>query len=124
MILKIGNDIIETERIQKICTKFPDRFKNRVFTQREIEYCESKGASKYQSYSARFAAKEAVYKAISGCLDNKFDISWRDIEILNDKYGRPYAVLNNNISQVESIDVSLSHIKEYAIATAIVTLAY
>ena len=122
MILKIGNDIIETERIKRMFTKFPERFKNKVFTQSEIEYCEGKGASKYQSYSARFAAKEAIFKAISSCLENKYYINWKDIEILNDKSGRPYVTLNN-IPQVESIDVSISHIKEYAIATAIVTIA-
>ena len=119
MKLNIGNDIIETKRIEKACKKFGDRFKNRIFTEKEIVYCEIKGANKYQSYAARFAAKEAVFKAISGYLENKFSLSWTDIEILNDKNGKPYVNLNN-LSFIKDIDITMSHIKEYAIATVIV----
>lgn len=122
MNFKIGNDIIETERIQKLFYKFPNKFKNRVFTDNEIDYCESKGSNKYLSYAARYAAKEAIFKAISSNLNNKFEISWKDIEILNDDTGRPYTRLQN-INFIESIDVSLSHIKEYAIATALVVIS-
>ena len=75
---------------------------------------------KYQHYAARFAAKEAIFKAISHLIDNKFSISWKDIEILNDNKGRPYAnIFISNISKIE-IDISLSHIKDYAIAMAVV----
>ena len=121
MNLKIGNDIIETERIRKIIQKFPNRFKRRVFTEKEINYCENKGENKYQSYAARFAAEEAVFKAISEKLENKFSIKWKDIEILNDNSGRPYACVKN-ANYIESIDISISHVKEYATATALVII--
>lgn len=119
MKLNIGNDIIETKRIEQACKKFNDRFKKRVFTEKEIEYCESKGANKYQSYSARFAAKEAIFKAVSNYLDNKFSLAWTDIEILNDKNGKPYVNLDK-INFIKDIDISMSHVKEYAIATVLV----
>ena len=121
MNLKIGNDIIETERIKKILLKYPEKFKRRVFTDKEIEYCESKGENKYQSYAARFAAKEAVFKAISELLENKYYIQWTDIEVLNNEAGRPFARVKN-VNRIESIDISISHVKEYAIATALVTI--
>ena len=116
MQIKIGNDIISSTRIERLCSKYGNRFLEKIFTQNEIEYCESKNKNKYLSYAARFAAKEAVFKAISSCLDNKFAINWKDIEILNDESGRPFV----NISVVKcSIDISLSHEKEYAIASAV-----
>ncbi|MBR2704929.1 MAG: holo-ACP synthase [Clostridia bacterium] len=121
MNLKIGNDIIETERIKKILSDYPEKFKTRVFTEKEVEYCESKGENKYQSYAARFAAKEAIFKAISDLLPNKFDIQWTDIEILNNEAGRPFATVKN-VNQIEQIDISISHVKEYAIATALVMI--
>ena len=121
MNLKIGNDIIETERIKKILLKYPEKFKRRVFTDKEIEYCESKGENKYQSYAARFAAKEAVFKAISELLENKYYIQWTDIEVLNNDAGRPFANVKN-VNRIESIDISISHVKEYAMATALVTI--
>lgn len=121
MNLKIGNDIIETERIRKILQKYPDRFKRRVFTEKEVQYCESKGESKYQSYAARFAAKEAIFKAISELIPNKYYINWTDIEIINNQAGRPYAVIKNT-KDIEGIDISISHVKEYAIATALIMI--
>ena len=96
MKFKIGNDIIETSRIQKLCEIYKDKFKKRVFTENEIKYCESKGKNKYQSYAARFCAKEAVFKAISDGLSNKYEIKWTDIEILNNKNGKPIVKINNS----------------------------
>lgn len=121
MNLKIGNDIIETERIKNILLKYPERFRKRVFTEKEVEYCESKGENKYQSYAARFAAKEAIFKAISDLLPNKYHIQWTDIEVENDKTGRPFATVKN-VNQIEQIDISISHVKEYALATALVMI--
>lgn len=120
MNFKIGNDIIEVQRIERIIKKFPSKFKTRVFTDNEIDYCEKKGINKYQSYAARFAAKEAIFKAISDSLPNKYSIDWKDIEIINDISGRPHVTVNN--VNVSSIDVSLSHSKDYAIATALVVI--
>ena len=121
MNLKIGNDIIEVERIRKLLLEYPEKFKARVFTDKEVKYCESKGENKYQSYAARFAAKEAVFKAISDLLPNKYNIQWTDIEIVNNNEGRP-SVTIKNVDKIEQIDVSISHVKEYAIATALVMI--
>ena len=96
---------------------------NKVFTDKEIEYCESKNIQKYQHYAARFAAKEAGFKAISGLLKDKYEISWKDIEVVNDAQGRPRLNLYGvNTENIESIDISLSHCKEYAVA--MVTMLY
>ena len=122
MEITVGNDIIELKRIEESINSLEEKFLNRVYTKKEIDYCESSKNMKYQHYAARFAAKEAIFKAISPLFKNKFDISWKDIEILNDSNGRPYAnIINNNIKDI-IIDISLSHIKEYAIATAIAKL--
>lgn len=122
MQVKTGTDIIEVERIKDSIEKLGDKFLNRVFTENEIIYCEEKNITKYEHYAARFAAKEAIFKAISPLLDNKFSIDWTNIEILNDNQGRPYAVLSKENLKNINIDISLSHIKEYALATAVVVL--
>jgi len=115
----VGCDIIEVERIRKSVQD--ENFRTRVFTEKELEYCNSKGEkTKYQHYAARFAGKEAVFKAISNLLNDKYDIGWKDIEILNDENGRPIAEINDSKYKNYEIDISLSHIKEYAMATAIV----
>ena len=122
MQVKTGTDIIEVERIKDSIEKLGDKFLNRVFTENEIKYCEEKNITKYEHYAARFAAKEAIFKAISPLLDNKFSIDWTNIEISNDNQGRPYAVLSKENLKNIDIDISLSHIKEYALATAVVVL--
>lgn len=120
MDIRCGTDIIEVSRIEESITKFGDQFLNRIYTKNEIEYCNSKNVMKYQHYAARFAAKEAIFKAISSKIDNKYDIDWKNIEILNKEDGKPYAVLNlANIDNNIDIDISLSHIKEYAIANCV-----
>lgn len=118
-----GTDIIEINRIKESIEKMGDSFKNRIFTQNEINYCESKNSVKYQHYAARFAAKEAIFKSISKVLDNKFDISWKNIEILNDTNGKPIAkFINVNIEGLKQIDISISHCRDYATATAIANI--
>ena len=116
MQIKTGIDIIEVSRIKNAIESSNNKFLERVFTEKEIEYCNSKGLNKYEHLAARFAAKEACLKAISDLLENKFDISWKEIEILNSKDGRPILNLYKEIKNIESIDVSLSHLKDYAVA--------
>ena len=120
MKIKTGIDIIEIERIKQSIEETQGKFCERVYTQKEIEYCESKKMQKYQHYAARFAAKEAVFKAISQLLDSKFDIEWKDIEILNDKDGRPYVNVLKQEINIENIDISISHCKTYAVASVVV----
>ena len=82
-----GTDIIEVNRIQKAMQD--ENFKARVFTDVEIEYCEKFGDKKYEHYAARFAGKEAIFKAISPKLTSKYDIGWKNIEIQRTEDGRP-----------------------------------
>ena len=117
MKVTCGTDIIEVERIKDSIEELGDKFLNRVFTKKEIEYCESKKVQKYQHYAARFAAKEATFKAISWKLKDKYDISWKDIEVENDKQGRPKLnIMGVDLKDVENIDISISHCKNYAVA--------
>lgn len=122
MKIKTGVDIIEIERVKNSIEETEGKFCERVYTQKEIEYCESKKAQKYQHYAAKFAAKEAVFKAISSSLQNKYDIGWKDIEVLNNDDGRPYVNILNSNMKFDDIDISISHCKEYAVASVIFTI--
>ena len=121
MKVRTGTDIIEIERVKKSIEETDCRFCERVYTKDEIEYCESKKIQKYQHYAARFAAKEAIFKAISSTLDSKYEIEWKDIEVKNDQNGRPVVNLDDKfMKNIESIDISISHCKQYAVATVVV----
>ena len=123
MKIRTGIDMIEIERIKQSIEDTNGKFCERVYTEKEIEYCESKKAQKYQHYAARFAAKEAFFKAVSPLLENKYDIGWKDMEVLNDENGRPYVhILTEKVNYIENIDISISHCKSYAIANVIVSL--
>ena len=121
MKIKCGVDIIEISRVKESIESLGERFINRVFTEKEIEYCESKIVQKYQHYAARFAAKEATFKALSWKLEDKYAICWKDIEVVDDKQGRPSLnIIGMNLDDIENIDISLSHCKEYAVANVTV----
>ena len=112
-----GTDIIEIDRIKESIENLENRFINEIFTEKEIEYCESKKQSRYQHYAARFAAKEALFKAISKLLNSKYELSWKDYEIIDDENGKPHLYVPEKYRQnIENIDVSLSHCKDYATA--------
>lgn len=120
-----GTDIIEIERIKKSIEdeKIGKAFIERVYTNKEIEYCESKKAQKYQHYAVRFAAKEAAFKALSEQLKDTDSVTWKDFEIVNDLQGRPKLNLKElYLKGIEDIDLSLSHCKEYAVANVIVSI--
>ena len=123
MKIKCGVDIIEISRIKESIDNIGNSFLNRVYTKNEIEYCESKGRSKYEHYAARFAVKEAVFKALSEMVDDKYSITWKDIETINDEQGRPKVkVLFIQGNKIENIDISISDCKEYAVANVVVLL--
>ena len=116
-----GTDIIEINRIKESIESLGETFKNKIYTEKEIEYCESKKNSKYQHYAARFAAKEAIFKAVSELLRNKFEMIWKDAEILDDENGKPRInfKFKKIEDKIESIDISISHCKEYAVANVV-----
>lgn len=118
MRISCGTDIIEIERVKQSIQKYEEKFKNNIYTKMEVEYCESHKTQKYQHYAARFAAKEAIFKAISKKLSSKY--LWTDFEILNTDHGKPEVFLKIEIPEIESIDISLSHCKEYATAMVVV----
>ncbi len=121
MRVSCGTDIIEIYRIKESIEKLGDAFLNRVFTENEIKYCESKKKQKYQHYAARFAAKEAAFKALSWKIDDKYSICWKDFEVINNKQGRPSLnIVGIKLKDIENIDVSISHCKDYAVANVTV----
>ena len=121
MKVTCGTDIIEISRIKESIEKTGKAFLERVFTENEIKYCESKKKQKYQHYAARFAAKEAAFKALSWKIDDKYSVCWRDFEVENTEQGRPtLKIVGIDLKDIEDIDISISHCKEYAIANVIV----
>ena len=129
MKIKSGIDIIEVDRIKKAIEDTGENFIQRVYTEQEIKYCESKNKNKYQHYAARFAVKEATFKAISTLLKDKYSISWKNVETINDDNGKPEIKfisltkeLEEELDKIVSIDVSISHLKEYAVASVSVLL--
>ena len=118
-----GTDIIEISRIKESINRSGDTFLNIIFTPAEIEYCESKRNAKYYHYAGRFAGKEAIYKAVSQLLEHKFEISWHNAQIINDENGNPKVeFLGVQIKKLKDIDISISHCREYAVATVVVTV--
>lgn len=120
MQIKTGVDIIEVARIKEAINKSNDRFIYKVYTDNEISYCKSKKKLIYEHFAARFAAKEACIKALSDLLVDKFELDWKDIEIINNENGKPKLIIHKNINCISSIDVSMSHINEYAIANVVI----
>lgn len=124
MGLHCGVDIVETDRLEKSFSLKGDIFRNKVFTEKEIEYCEAKKAGKYQSYAARFAAKEAVSKALGTGISG--GIGLKDIEVSKGANGRPGVLLSGKAKAVfeemqgTDISLSLSHCKSYAVAYCII----
>lgn len=121
MLSGIGIDIIEIDRIKKSVDKFGNSFLEKVFTPVEIEYARTKH-NKYQHLAARFAAKEAVYKALKG--SGKKNVWFNNIEIENDDDGKPQVKLinidNDLFPNPESIHLSITHSQQYAAAVAII----
>ena len=126
MIVSTGIDIIDIRRIKKTIEKYDFKFKSRCFHLGEINKSEARLKS-LESYAKRYAAKEACSKALGTGLAR--GIFWKDIEVQNDKFGKPKIKLHNNALKYLkkmttgnncSIEVSLSDEKKYAIANVII----
>lgn len=121
MIVGIGCDIIEVDRIRR-AIKRSELFVSKLFTLAEIAYCRTK-ADPAPSFAARFAAKEAVMKALGTGWDGK--VNWLDIEVLSDDAGRPYLSLGGGAKElaakkgITNMQLSLSHEKAYALGYVI-----
>lgn len=122
MVYGTGTDIIEVARIQAVMEK-DIGFREKIFTEGEIAYCETK-KFKYQNYAARFSAKEAFLKAIG--TGWRFGIRFADIDICHDEFGKPFIRLSGKAEElakqegITRIHVSLTHIKETASAIVVV----
>jgi holo-[acyl-carrier protein] synthase len=122
MILGIGSDLAQVERIRKSIAQYGDRFLNRVYTERERAYASSK-ANPAERYAARFAAKEAGMKAIG--TGWRRGITWKDFEVVNETSGQPTLRLSGAALEisatmgVEHISISLTHTAETAFAVVI-----
>ena len=128
MRVTTGIDIIEVDRIKKAINDLGDTFLNKVFTKNEIEYCNKSEAIKYQHFAARFAVKEAVFKALSAYIKNRDDSLWTSIEVINLESGKPTINVEKLIKKItltadnislKDIDISISHLKDYAVASAV-----
>ncbi len=117
----IGTDIVSVSRIEKILQQYSDRFKKHVFTDKEKSYCDLK-SNPAVHYAGRFAAKEAVKKALySSSIINSIDFA--DIEIISNVSGAPEVKLSTQDLKNVFVKVSISHIDELAIAFALVSLS-
>jgi len=119
----IGIDLVEIKRIQKaVESDHGDKFLEKIFTETEISYCKNGDTYKYESLAARFAAKEAVLKALGKGLH---EISWLAIEVKNEESGQPKILLHDEalaeaINQdILQVHVSLTHTTDFAVATCI-----
>lgn len=117
MIIGIGCDIIEIARVKKALAR--EAFRKKVFSVNEIEYCLSRGEQQYASFAARFAAKEAVVKALGTGFRGG---SMTEIEVRNNELGKPEIVLSGYYKELAARQgavrclLSLSHSKEQAVA--------
>jgi holo-[acyl-carrier protein] synthase len=122
VIVSIGIDIIEVARIREVLLRTP-RFAERVFTDAERAYCDSRGAVAAQHYAARFAAKEAALKALQ--TGWRGGIGWQDVEIASRESGAPYLIFTGQVLEVfekfgaTATHLSISHTTQHAIAQVI-----
>lgn len=125
MIFGIGTDIIEVKRMEKHLEK-NDALMKKLYTKNEQEYCNKGKVTKYQCYAARFAAKEAFFKAMG--TGYRFGMAFHEIEVLNDELGKPVIHPHGKVKEyleekkIKTIHLSISHIKE--MANAFVVLEY
>ena len=126
-ILGTGIDIVENYRLKEILLKKKSNFKKKIFTLNEVAYCEKKSNS-ISCYSKRFAAKEAFVKALG--IGFRKNINFKNIEIVNNTYGKPYISINKKIAnkiktlfkvKKFNISLSISDEKKYSIASVIIS---
>jgi len=125
MIISTGVDLAEVDRIQLALEdpRIGRRFRARVFTEKEIAYCETKRRGKYESYAGRFAAKEAVMKALGRGWGAK--VRWLDIEVARARSGKPEIILHDKTAKfAEQLGIrrwalSITHTKQHGLAHVI-----
>ena len=122
MIIGVGIDNVQSKRMKEMLLKWADRVENRVFDEGELEYSKSRGET-HLHLAARFAAKEALFKAMGKGLSE--GMTWTDVMVRNEETGKPYIELRRKAKDiadrmgVASIHVSLTHTDECAVAVVI-----
>lgn len=120
-MLAVGVDLIEVTRITALMTRYGERFLTRIFTERELRYCNGQA----HQLAARFAAKEAVSKALGVGIQHSEGVGWREIEIVSDGRGKPSVLLAGKAQQranelgLTTFAISLSHTRAQAIAMVV-----
>lgn len=120
MVRGIGVDIIEIDRIQKSVETVGEHFLHKVYTPAEISYCDAK-ANRFQHYAARFAAKEALSKALSTGWAGEF--RWKDVEVTNDPSGQPRITLHGSLQTHlagAAVMLSMSHSESHVVAMVVI----
>ncbi|HHW15526.1 MAG TPA: holo-ACP synthase [Firmicutes bacterium] len=123
MSVRCGVDLVEVERVAKALADGGAAFQSRVFTPDEVQYCEARGTGKAQSYAARFAAKEALAKALGTGISQ--GVAWNEIEVAVDELGRPELRFHGRTAElvrkagVTGCSVSLSHSAGHAVAVVV-----
>ena len=116
----VGIDMIEIDRVARVLSKHPERFLAKVFTPLEVAFCRGR----IQELAARFAAKEAVMKALG---TGARSVAWKDIEVLPDRRGKPIVYLHGGAQRraevigLHDIDISLTHLEAFAMAAVVAT---
>lgn len=122
-MLAVGVDLIEVERIEASILRYGNRFLSRIFTIDELAYCKGQP----HQLAARFAAKEAVSKALGVGIQHADGVGWHEIEVVSDERGKPMAQLTGRAARraqaigIHELAVSLSHTREHAMAMVVAT---
>ncbi len=120
IIQGIGVDVVDVRRLKETLAKQGKAFRDKVFTEKEIEYCEGK-KNPHEHFAARFAAKEAVGKAMQTGWRGEF--RWKDVEVINEPSGAPKIVLYREVAETLrdcTIHLSLSHTENTVVAFAVI----
>ena len=125
MQIRQGIDIVSVKRLEAVVRRHGDRFLDRIFTPEERAYCEEK-RYKFEHYAARFAAKEAMMKAMEIRRQNRF--RFREIEVRRRPTGKPEIYLSHEsrslfrVSKAAQIELSMAHERNYAVSFVVLTL--
>jgi holo-[acyl-carrier protein] synthase len=120
LIVGIGIDLVEVDRIEKILKNRGRRFISRIFTENEIDFCNQK-VNAAECYAARFAAKEALAKALGHGLCEHF--KWTDVEVSKESSGKPAFIVHGKTGQLvhnKRVVLSISHTKSLAVAMVVI----
>ena len=112
-----GIDVVELPRFKRACTRGGEAFMRRIFTARETAYARARRRTTLLHLAGRFAAKEAVIKAIAQ-LEPRRVLAMNHVEIRNDRLGRPHVILHDRQLQRITVHISLSHVDTVAVASA------